>query len=239
VLYISPAGFLLPVKSLKSGLALLMACCYHAGMDRRQNGGNDGGSSGWVNTDVAAEALGVSSRSVRNYILNGALVARKEKEGISERYVVSVDSLYALRDRRKLEGKFQGNRRRASSHSEATSEGATELVRETAVDILRETLGSLESHIAQNAELRSRLELTERAESTLREELERERQQHREDVQRERSERLEAQEKAERLEQERARLEAEHRRAEEETQSLREELESEHSKGFWQRLFGG
>jgi hypothetical protein len=67
------------------GLALLMGCCYHVGMYQRKNGGNNEGSSGWVNTDVAAEALGVSSRSVRNYILNGDLVARKEKEGINER----------------------------------------------------------------------------------------------------------------------------------------------------------
>jgi hypothetical protein len=108
-------------------------------MNQGQNGGNDGGTSGWVNTDVAAEALGVSSRSVRNYILNGDLVARKETEGISERYVVSVDSLYALRDRRKREGKLQGNARRASRRAESSTEGTTEVVRETAVDMLRET----------------------------------------------------------------------------------------------------
>jgi hypothetical protein len=216
-----------------------MVCCYHAGMDERQHGGNSGGNSGWVNTDVAAEALGVSSRSVRNYILNGDLVGRKEKEGINERYVVSVDSLYALRDRRKKQGKLLGNRRRASSRSKGSPEGSMELVRETAVDMLRETLANLETHIAQNAELRARLELSERAESSLREELERERRQHQEDVQRERSERLEARERAERLEQERSRLEGEHRRAEEESQSLREELESERSRGFWRRLFGG
>jgi hypothetical protein len=208
-------------------------------MNRRQNGRNDGGSSGWVSTDVAAEALGVSSRSVRNYILNGDLVARKEKEGINERYVVSVDSLYALRDRRKQEGKLPGNRRRTSSRSETSTEGSAELVRGTAVDMLRETLANLETHITQNAELRARLELTERAESTLGEELERERRQHQEDVQRERSERLKAQKRAERLEQERARLEAEHRRAEEEAQSLRGQLESERARGFWRRLFGG
>lgn len=228
LLFISPAGFLVPAKYLMSGLALRMKCCYHAGMDERQHGGNSGGNSGWVNTDVAAEALGVSSRSVRNYILNGDLVGRKEKEGISERYVVSVDSLYALRDRRKQQGKLLGNRRRASSRSKGSSEGSTELVRGTAVDMLRETLANLETHIAQNAELRARLELAERAESSLREELERER-----------SERLEAQERAERLEQERARLEGEHRRAEEESRNLREELESERSRGFWRRLFGG
>jgi hypothetical protein len=208
-------------------------------MDRRHNEGSDAGTSGWVNTDVAAEALGVSSRSVRNYILSGNLAARKEKEGINERYVVSVDSLYALRDRRKQEGKMRGNIRRTSRRPEGTSEGSTELVRETAVDMLRETLTNLETHIAQNAELRARLELTEKAESTLREELERERGQRHADVERERSERLQAQEMAGQLEQERARLEAEHRRAEEEAAALREELEAERSKGFWSRLFGG
>ena len=218
---------------------LLTGWCYHAGMDRRKNRGNDTGTSGWVNTDVAAEALGVSSRSVRNYILNGDLVGRKEKEGINERYVVSVDSLYALRDRRNQEGKLRGNSRRTSRRSESSAEGAAEVVKETAVDMLRETLASLETHIAQNAELRARLELTERAESTLREELERERGQRGTDVERERSERLQAQERAEQLEQERARLEAEHRRAEEEAAALREELEAERSKGFWSRLFGG
>jgi hypothetical protein len=202
---------------------------------QRQDRGNDGGSSGWVNTDVAAEALGVSSRSVRNFILNGELVARKETEGINERYLVSVDSLNALRDQRKQAGKVPGNRRRKSSQSEEPAE----LVRGTAVDMLRETLVSLEMHIAQNAELRARLELTERAESTVREELERERRQRVEDMQRERGKRLEAQERAEQLEQERSQLEADHKRAEEERDRLMEELEAERSKGFWRRMFGG
>jgi len=201
---------------------------------RRQDSGNKGGTSGWVNTDAAAEALSVSPRSVRNYILNGDLVARKEEEGISERYLVSVDSLYALRDQRKQAGKFPENRRRASSRQEEPAE----LVRETAVDMLRETLTSLETHIAQNAELRARLELTEGAESTVREELEHERQQRLEDVQRERAERLDAQERAKELEQERSQLEAEHRQSEEEAARLREELAAERGKGFWRRLFG-
>jgi hypothetical protein len=116
-----------------------------------------------VNTDVAAEALGISARSVPNYILNGDLIARKEKEGINEGYMVSVDSLYALRDRRKQEGKLQGNRRHTSRQLESSGQGAAEVVRESAVDMMRETLSSLETYIAQNAELRARLELTERA----------------------------------------------------------------------------
>src|SRR3712207_5888080 len=105
-------------------------------MNQRQNAGNSGGNSGWVNTDVAAEALNVSPRSVRNYILNGDLVARKEKEGISEWYVVSVDSVYALRDRRKQEGKSQRKFRESARRPESSAEGSTKLVRETAVDML-------------------------------------------------------------------------------------------------------
>ena len=208
-------------------------------MDRRRNGENAESSSGWVNTDVAAEALGVSSRSVRNYILNGDLVARKEKDGINERYVVSVDSLHALRDQRKQEGKLQRKFRGAARTTETSSEITAEVVKETAKEMLRETVASLETHIAQNAELRAHLQLTEKAESTLREELERERRQHQADVERERAELLEAQERAERAEVERVRLEDERRRAEEEAQGLRDELEAERSKGFWRRLFGG
>jgi chromosome segregation ATPase len=211
-------------------------------MNERKNEGSNEGSSGWVTTDVAAEALGVSARSVRNYILDGDLVARKEKEGINERYVVSVDSLHDLRDRRKQEGKLQASRRRASRRSEATSEGAAEEVRKTAVDMLRETLTSLEMHMAQNAELRARLELTERAESTLREELERERQERVEAQGRAGSfeqERSETQQRVAQLTEEHAELQEEHSRLTLEAEQLSDELEAERSKGFWARLFGG
>jgi hypothetical protein len=180
-----------------------------------------------VSTDVAAEVLGVSSRSVRNYILNRSLVARKETEGISEKYLISLESLYTLRDRRKRQGKLSRSRS-ASSRSADTSENTAEVVKETAVDMLRETLVNLETHISKNAELRvasaelrARLELSEGAQSTLREELEGER-----------TGRLEAQERAEQLTQEREWVQ-------EEVRELRAELEAERSKGFWRRLFGG
>ena len=211
-------------------------------MNQRKNEGSGEGSSGWVNTDVAAEALGVSARSVRNYILDGALVARKEKQGINERYVVSVDSLHALRDRRKQSGNLQARRRRTSRQSEATGKDAAEMVRETAVDMLRETLTNLEMHMAQNAELRTRLELTERAESTLREELERERQERVEAQGRAgalEQERSEAQQRAAQLAQEHNHMEEEHSRLQSEAERLRDEVEAERSKGFWTRLFGG
>ena len=211
-------------------------------MNERKNEGNGEGSSGWVNTDVAAESLGVSTRTVRNYILNGDLVARKEKEGINERYEVSVDSLYALRDQRKQQGKLQVRSRRASRRPETTSEGSAEMVRKTAVDMLRETLTNLEMQMAQNAELRVRLELTERAESTLREDLERERQARVEAQGLAGSleqERAETEERATQLAQEHNQLEEEHSRLQSETERLRDELEAERSKGFWARVFGG
>ena len=200
--------------------------------------GSDEGSSGWVSTGVAAEVLGVSSRSVRNYILNRSLVARKQTEGINEKYLVSLESLYTLRDQRKRQGKLSRGRH-ASSRSEDTAENTAEVVKETAVEMLRETLANLERHIAENAELRARLELSEGAGSALREELEGERRQHEGEVGRERTGRLEAQERAEQLEQERTRLEEERERAREEVRELRVELEAERSKGFWRRLFGG
>jgi hypothetical protein len=207
--------------------------------------GSSEGNSGWVSTDVAAEVLGVSSRSVRNYILNRSLVARKETEGINEKYLISLESLYALRDRRKSHGKLAHNRR-ASSRSEGVAENTAEVVKDTAVDMMRVTLANLEAHIAKNAELRvasaelrARLELSEGAESALREELEGERRRHEEEVERERTGRLDAQERAGQLEQERTRLEDERERAQEEARELRAELEAERSKGFWRRLFGG
>lgn len=110
------------------------------------------------------------------------------------------------------------------------------------MDMLRETLTSLEMHMAQNTELRARLELMEKAESTLREELERERQERVEaqgrvgSLERERSE---TQHREVQLTQEHAQLEEEHSRLQSETERLREELEAERSKGFWARLFGG
>jgi NIMA (never in mitosis gene a)-related kinase len=90
--------------------------------------------------------------------------------------------------------------------------------------------------------LEGRLELTERTESTLREDLERERRQRLEEVQRERDERLEAQKTAEALERDRIRLERERFFWEARQKELEDALEAERSKertkGFWARLFG-
>jgi predicted site-specific integrase-resolvase len=194
---------------------------------QRQLRGNNGGNSGYVTTQVAAEALGVAVRTVRNYLRDGLLQGKKEEEGITERYLVSVDSVQKLRDQRQREGKG----RRNYPPNAAQEQDAAQLAREFAA--------KMQEQAVEIGALRTRLELTERAESTLREDLERERRQRQEDVHRERAERLEAQQRVEQLAQEHVQLEEEHSLLEREAQQLREELEVERSKGFWARLFGG
>lgn len=161
--------------------------------------------SGWTTTDQAAKALGVSPRTVRRFIDRGELEGRKVTEGIVEAWEVSIDSLYALRDKRISEGQVRRNVPRKSVESQDAAD-MTDYVRDLTDRLLRIS--------SEAAELRTRLELTFRAESTLQEERDRLRQ----DWERERQERQEAQEEAQRL---------------------REELVAERSKGFWQRLFGG
>ena len=161
--------------------------------------------SGWTTTDQAARSLGVSPRTVRRFIDRGQLEGRKVTEGIVETWEVSIDSLYALRDKRISEGQVRRNVPRKSVESQGAAD-TTDYIRDLTDRLLRIS--------AEAAELRTRLELTFKAESTLQEERDRLRQ----DWERERQERQEAQEEAQRL---------------------REELVAERSKGFWQRLFGG
>jgi nucleoporin GLE1 len=160
----------------------------------------------------------------------GELEGRKVREGIAEAWEVSIDSLTALRDKRQTGG-----------HDRRSVPGVSEQSRSTAdspvppADYIQDLTERLLRLSREVGELRARLELTERVESA-----------EREQVERERAERIQAQERAERLrlesEEERRRaeeLEASREEAKEEAQRLREELEAERSKGFWRRLFGG
>ncbi|MDP9486492.1 MAG: helix-turn-helix domain-containing protein [Actinomycetota bacterium] len=135
--------------------------------DNGQIADNAAGGSGWTTTDVAAKALGVSPRSVRRFIDRGDLQGRKVKEGIVEAWEVSIDSLQALRDRRGPEGRGRRSVRRESDEGPSVSADMADLIRDLTTDLVRTS--------SEATELRVRLELTERAESTLREELERER----------------------------------------------------------------
>jgi predicted transcriptional regulator len=167
--------------------------------------GQSASESGWTTTDQSARALGVTPRTVRRFIDRGELEGRKVTDGIVESWEVSIDSLYALRDKRVAEGHVRRDVPRKSVESQSTSD-TTDYVRDLTDRLLRIS--------SEAAELRTRLELTAKAESTLQEERVRLRQ----DWEQERQERQDAQQ---------------------EVQRLRDELEAERSKGFWRRLFGG
>ena len=137
---------------------------------RRRNDGHKadttGGGSGWTTTDTAARALGVSPRTVRRFIERGDLEGRKLKDGIVETWEVSIDSLQNLRDRRGPEGRVrQADRREtAQGHSSTdTSSDIADIVRDLTADLIRAS--------SEATEYRVRLELTERAQSTLEEQL--------------------------------------------------------------------
>jgi excisionase family DNA binding protein len=134
-------------------------------------------------TGQAARILKVTDRGVRKMIDRGELEAHQDERG---RHLIPQRAVHAMLEERRAEGVGEVSR---------SAEEAREL-RERVEGLQRE-LGRLEG----------RLELTERTESTMREERER---------------------LAQLLEEERA-----------ERRRLQEELDTERTKGFWQRLFGG
>jgi hypothetical protein len=139
-------------------------------------------ASGWTTTKQAAKVLGVSRRSVQSYVRRGLLEARDEGEGVNKRFLVSIDSLNALSERRRREAAETTKFAEASAEAESAA---------NAGETLRHAIDRLEARTEEATELRIRLELTERAESTLREELADERrrreraEQEREDLRRE------------------------------------------------------
>ena len=120
--------------------------------------GNNAGKSGWVSTQVAAEALGVDPRTVRTYIKRGILKAKVEGEGVEKAYSVDIDSLYALQDARKSAGKGPSKTRGDS----ADAENLSGLIRELTAQIVETS--------TEAARLRAQLQLTEQTQSSLEEE---------------------------------------------------------------------
>jgi len=136
--------------------------------------------SGWTTTKQAAKVLGVSRRSVQGYVRRGLLEAREEGEGVNKRFIVSIDSLNALRERRSGEAVAAEKFAEASAEAEEAANVAA-----NAGEGLRHVVDRLEARTVEATELRVRLEITERAESTVRAELAEERRR-REEAERER-----------------------------------------------------
>ena len=135
--------------------------------DDADTGRNPSAPSGWVTTTVAARSLGVSPRTVRWHIEKGNLEAKAEGEGVKRSWLVSIDSLQALRDTRQDAAPSTGGYR-------AEAEGA-DIAADSPGNAVRELADRLVEEASRASEFRVRLELSERAESTLREELSEER----------------------------------------------------------------
>jgi excisionase family DNA binding protein len=135
--------------------------------------------SGWVTTQQAARALGISARTVRWHIERGNLQAKPEGEGVERTWRVSVDSLQAFRNSRQRKGRSPGDYRAPTQSAAVAAEGAGSAIRELADRLVEE---------ARRAEAaRVRLELAERAQSSLEAELTEERRR-REEAERQRRE---------------------------------------------------
>jgi excisionase family DNA binding protein len=135
--------------------------------------------SGWVSTQQAARALGISARTVRWHIERGNLEAKPEGEGVERTWRVSVDSLQAYRASRQAAAPSPRDNRVSDSGSDIAAESPGSAIRELADRLVEE---------ARRAEAaRVRLELAERAQSSLEAELTEERRR-REEAERQRRE---------------------------------------------------
>src|ERR671920_1965591 len=111
--------------------------------------------SGWTTTQAAARALGVTPRTVRMYIDRGELEGMLETGTDKRIWLVSIDSLNTLRSKRGTSGIVPET-------NPEVAESIPEAMHDLAV--------RLETRASEAAELRTRLELTERTQSTIEEE---------------------------------------------------------------------
>jgi predicted nuclease with TOPRIM domain len=114
--------------------------------------------SGWTTTQAAAKALGVSPRTVRLYIERGELEGQLETGTEKRIWLVSIDSLNTLRAKRGTSG--------------IVPDESPEIA-ETIPEAMHDLAVRLETRAAEAAELRTRLELTEKTQSTIEDERDR------------------------------------------------------------------
>jgi hypothetical protein len=134
--------------------------------------------AGWVTTQVAARSLDISPRTVRWHIEQGHIEAKPQGEGVRRSWLVSIDSLQAFRDARQRQRQSPGGYREEQ-------QSADRVAAQPAGNPIRELADRLVEEAARASEFRVRLELSERAQSTLEEQLAEE-QRRREQAERER-----------------------------------------------------
>ena len=183
-----------------------------------------------MTTEVAARAVRVSPRTIRRYIDRGELEAKPQGEGVRREWLVSVDSLHALRATRPPPAAVPEVDRKAE-HADGIA------------DVLRDMSASLVARAEEAAELRVRLQLTEQAQSTIEEG----RRRAEEELAEERRRREEAERRAEdlerRLQEAQEAVHAPEEAPEAEPRSapgvVQAATEAPERRGWWRRVFGG
>ncbi|MDP8973116.1 MAG: helix-turn-helix domain-containing protein [Actinomycetota bacterium] len=206
----------------------------------RQEAEEGAPEAGWISTEDAAAVLGVSPRTVREYIRSGSLGAKSEGVGVLKRWLVSEGGVQAMLEQRRSSGELPRSRHEPAGGLVPSAGGSAEDAEPMATSQdLQYRLGYADA----------RLDLTERALITLQAERDRllddlERERQRADRERERTEevrsdadQLERQEFATRQKAER--LEWERDQAREEAQRRREELETEQGKVLRRTVLAG
>jgi chromosome segregation ATPase len=127
----------------------------------------DAAHAGWVTTQVAARSLDISPRTVRWHIEQGHIEAKPEGEGVRRSWLVSIDSLQAFRDARQRQRQSPGGFREEQQSADIAAQPPGNPIRELADRLVEEA--------ARASEFRVRLELSEKAQSTLEEQLAEER----------------------------------------------------------------
>ena len=186
--------------------------------------GNDS-ASGWVTTKQAARSLDISPRTVRWHIEHGNLEAKPEGKGVKRTWLVSIDSLQTFRDSRQ------------SPRSNRESEPGAAVYADIPGNPIRELADRLAEEAARAAEYRVRLEITEKAQSTLEEQLLQERRS--QEKAEERTAVLEAE-----LETLRGSKEPQNRAESvgsrsDKVETSEEPEEATESRSWWRRVFGG
>jgi hypothetical protein len=103
--------------------------------------------SGWVSTQQAARALGISARTVRWHIERGNLEAKPEGEGVERTWRVSVDSLQAYRVSRQAAAPSPRNNRVSDISSDIAAESPGSAIRELADRLVEEARRAEEARV--------------------------------------------------------------------------------------------
>src|SRR5919112_4836807 len=131
----------------------------------RQEAAEGAFQSGWVTTEDAAAALGVSPRTIRDYIRSGGLEAKSEGTGVLKRWLVSKGGVRAMLEKRRSLEEIPVDRRESAPGLPSAEEGAAD-----AAEPMTAALQNLQYRLGR---AEARLELTEQAAIPLQAELDR------------------------------------------------------------------